>query len=155
MVAPFGGLRKSEMPTSFQPWHHKPVTCGCSRPVRIQLIWKKNRDLLAQSIQDSPNGTDSQYTYRLNSVHCGPIDAASQLTARESYSFIMKMITRKDVPQYTLISVLYCSVFIPPERLNPRHCNFNIDMQFPRSDWSRAGVMNRTCTGIPGNSDRN
>ena len=75
-------------------------TLSCSRPVRIQLIWKKNRDLLAQSIQDSPNGTDSQY--RLNSVHCGPIDAASQLTARESYSFIMKMITRKDVPQYTL-----------------------------------------------------
>jgi hypothetical protein len=75
----------------------------CSRPVRIQLIWEKNRDLLAQSIQDSPNGTDSQY--RLNSVHCGPIDAASQLTERESYSFIMKMITRKDVPQYTLRDV--------------------------------------------------
>ena len=36
----------------------------CSRLVRIQLIWKKNRDLLAQSIHDyrySPNDTDSQY----------------------------------------------------------------------------------------------
>ena len=83
-------------------------TLPCSRLVRIQLIWKKNRDLLAQSIQDSPNGTDSQY--RLNSVHCGPIDAASQLTERESYSFIMKMITRKDVPQYTLRWLRYAKV---------------------------------------------
>jgi hypothetical protein len=30
----------------------------CSRPVRIQLIWNKNCDLLAQSIQDYPNDAD-------------------------------------------------------------------------------------------------
>ena len=38
-----------------------------------------------------------------------PIDATSQLTERESYSFTMKMITRKDVPQYTLNgNIIYC-----------------------------------------------
>ena len=43
-------------------------TLPCSRPVRIQVIWKKNRDLLAQSIQDSPNDTDFQYSLNSNQV---------------------------------------------------------------------------------------
>eukprot|EP01043_Picozoa_sp_COSAG02_P017493 COSAG02_NODE_794_length_17142_cov_13.622367_11_plen_84_part_00 len=39
---------------------------------------------------------------RTNPVAEAPIGATSQLTERESYSFTMEMITRKDVPQYTL-----------------------------------------------------
>ena len=39
----------------------------CARPVRISVKSKQNQDLLAQSIHDSPNDTD--YQYSLNSVH--------------------------------------------------------------------------------------
>ena len=69
----------------------------CSRPVRIQLIWKKNRDLLAHSIQVFPNDTDFRYSLNSNKVReLDEIRAANTVESLAQSSIIIELTGRSN-----------------------------------------------------------